>query len=243
MIQVENLKKTFGTKEVLKDISFEVEKGTTTIVMGPSGTGKSTVIKHIIGLLMPSSGKIIVDGSDITIASYQELIQIRHKIGFLFQSGALFDSMNIEGNIAFPLKEHTKISKKEIRKKVEEKLEMVGMKPSEIMHLMPSEISGGMQKRVGLARSIAMDPKIILYDEPTSGLDPISSDLISKLINKLRDELGATSVVISHDILECFKVADQMVMLRDGFIYEQGKTEIFKNSSDPYIKSFIEGIS
>jgi len=168
-------------------------------------------IKHIIGLLMPSSGKIIVDGSDITIASYQELIQIRHKIGFLFQSGALFDSMNIEGNIAFPLKEHTKISKKEIRKKVEEKLEMVGMKPSEIMHLMPSEISGGMQKRVGLARSIAMDPKIILYDEPTSGLDPISSDLISKLINKLRDELGATSVVISHDILECFNYCRQQV--------------------------------
>jgi phospholipid/cholesterol/gamma-HCH transport system ATP-binding protein len=211
--------------------------------MGPSGTGKSTVIKHIVGLLKPTKGHIYVEGIDVAECNDDELLDLRKKIGFAFQFGALFDSMSIYDNIAFPLKEHTKMSKKEIRDEVIRSVEMVGLNPDIVLKLHPHELSGGMQKRAAIARTIIMKPDIILYDEPTSGLDPIASDLISRLIVKLRDELGTTSVVISHDIKESFKIADQMIMLYDGKVLASEKPEFFKTTTNQIIRQFIDGIS
>ncbi len=243
MIQIKNLVKKFGEKTVLNGISLDIEKNKTTVILGGSGSGKSTTIKHIIGLLKPTSGEILFDGMDIAKATGKELLEIRKKIGFLFQSGALFDSMDIFGNLAFPLNEHTKNSKKEIEKKVFEKLEIVGLVPKEVIKLYPEEISGGMQKRVGLARTIILEPQVILYDEPTSGLDPITSDLISRLIIKMQKELNTTAVVISHDIAESFKVADKMALLHKGRMILKGEPNIFRSSQDKYVRSFIDGIS
>ncbi len=211
--------------------------------MGPSGTGKSTVIKLMIGLLKPTKGDIIVEGVNIPKIDEKELQNIRKKVGFLFQFGALFDSMNIYENIAFPLNEHTKLSKQEIKREVKNSLDMVGLKPDEVMHLFPDELSGGMQKRAALARTIILKPDIILYDEPTSGLDPIASDLISRLIVKLQRELGTTSIVISHDIKESFKIANQMIMLYDGKVLADDKPDFFKTTQNPIIRQFIDGIS
>ena len=243
IIEFDNVHKYFGKKKVLKGISFKIAPQTTTVIMGPSGTGKSTVIKLMIGLLKPTKGDIIVEGVHIPKVNEQELQKIRKKVGFLFQFGALFDSMNIYENIAFPLQEHTKLTKAQIDKKVHESLEMVGLKPDEVKHLFPDELSGGMQKRAALARTIILEPDIILYDEPTSGLDPIASDLISRLIVKLQKELGTTSVVISHDINESFKIADQMIMLCDGGVLADNKPEFFKTVQNPVIRQFIDGIS
>jgi len=243
MIQIRKLVKIFGDKIVLDGISLDIEKNKTTVILGGSGSGKSTTIKHIIGLLKPTSGEILFDGGDIAKATKKELLNIRKKIGFLFQSGALFDSMNIYDNLAFPLREHTKDSKSEIKRKVYEKLNIVGLNPDEVVKLYPEEVSGGMQKRVGLARTVILQPQVILYDEPTSGLDPITSDLISKLIIKMQQELNTTAVVISHDIAESFKVADKMALLHKGKIILNGKPTLFKTSQDKYVRSFIDGIS
>lgn len=242
MISFDDVHKSFGSKKVLKGINLDILDGEITVVMGPSGNGKSTIIKHIVGLLRPTSGTLLVNGLDMGKASEKEIAKLRLEVGFLFQSGALFDSMNVYDNIAFPLKEHTQLSPKEIEKEVYNTLDLVGLEHS-VALLFPDEISGGMQKRVGLARTIIMKPKTILYDEPTSGLDPIASDLISKLIMKLRDELGITSVVISHDIRESFKIADKMAMIYDGKIIEQGKPSVFNNHKTPIVRQFIEGIS
>ncbi len=211
--------------------------------MGPSGTGKSTVIKHIVGLLKPTSGEVIVEGIHVESADEQTLLEIRKKVGFAFQFGALFDSMSVYENIAFPLNEHTSLSEEEIKKRVREALVMVGLNPDEVMKLYPHELSGGMQKRAAIARTIILEPDIILYDEPTSGLDPIASDLISRLIVKLQRELGTTSVVISHDIKESFKIADQMIMLYDGKVLADADPEFFKKTDNPIIRQFIDGIS
>jgi phospholipid/cholesterol/gamma-HCH transport system ATP-binding protein len=243
LIEFKNVVKKFGTKEVLKGLNFKVEKNDIAVVMGPSGTGKSTVIKHIVGLLKPTSGDILVDGISVPKCNEKELLALRKRIGFAFQFGALFDSMNIHDNISFPLDEHTKLSKKEKDKKIEESLELVGLNPKEVLHLYPHELSGGMQKRAAIARTTILHPEIILYDEPTSGLDPIASDLISRLIVKLRNELGITSIVISHDIKESFKIADQMIMLYDGYVKADDKPEFFKTTTDPIIRQFIDGIS
>ena len=243
LIEFREVYKSFGKKEVLKDISFSVKKNDIAVVMGPSGTGKSTVIKHIVGLLKPTKGDIIVDGVSVPKCSESELLALRKEVGFAFQFGALFDSMNIYENISFPLVEHTRLSQNEIKKKVNESLELVGLKPDEVLHLYPHELSGGMQKRAAIARTTILHPKIILYDEPTSGLDPIASDLISRLIVKLRNELGITSIVISHDIKESFKIADQMIMLYGGGVKADDKPEFFKSTSDPVIRQFIDGIS
>ncbi len=211
--------------------------------MGPSGTGKSTVIKHVVGLLRPTSGEVIVEGVHIESADEETLLKIRKQVGFAFQFGALFDSMSVYDNVAFPLREHTTLSEEEIAQKVREAIEMVGLNPDDVLRLYPHELSGGMQKRAAIARTIILRPKIILYDEPTSGLDPIASDLISRLIVKLQRDLGTTSVVISHDIKESFKIADQMIMLYEGKVLADAEPEFFKTTDNPVIRQFVDGIS
>ena len=242
-IVFQDVHKYFGEKKVLRGLNFQIDKGSIAVVMGPSGTGKSTVIKLMIGLLKPTSGHIMIEGKDVASMHEKALLSLRQKVGFAFQFGALFDSMNNYDNIAFPLREHTQQSEAEIQEAVHQALEMVGLKPSEVSHLFPDEISGGMQKRVAIARTVILKPDIILYDEPTSGLDPIASDLISRLIVKLQKEMGTTSVVISHDIKESFKIANQMIMLYDGKVLAAREPEFFKTTKDPIIRQFIDGIA
>ena len=241
MIEIKNLKKRFGEKEILQGVDLQIRDGVTTVIFGLSGSGKSTIIKHIVGLLKPDSGNIYVDGFDVTNATEKELLGIRKEIGFLFQSGALFDSMNVYENIAFPLREHTTLSESEIKKEVYAALDMVALEPDRVSRLYPDELSGGMRKRAGLARTIILKPKIMLYDEPTTGLDPIISNQISQMIIKLQKELKITSVLISHDIKEAFKCADYAAMLYNGVIIESAEAEYFKNTENTTIQSFLEG--
>jgi phospholipid/cholesterol/gamma-HCH transport system ATP-binding protein len=241
MVRFENVVKIFGERIILKGVNLEIAPEKTTVIFGVSGGGKSTIIKHIVGLLKPTHGKIFINGTDITSINENELREVRKKIGFLFQSGALFDSMNVAENVAFPLREHTKKSKKEIEKEVIYNLELVGLKPKDVLHLFPHELSGGMRKRVGLARTLVMKPEIILYDEPTSGLDPVSSDLITQMIRKLQNELKVTSVLISHDIKESFKSGDLFAMLYQGKIIDYGDENRFRNSKNPIIQQFLSG--
>jgi len=243
MIKLKHLRKSFGSKVVLKDVNLEVPKGSTTVILGLSGQGKSTIIKHIVGLLKPDSGEIIVDGIDVATCSKKELYETRKKIGFLFQEGAMFDSMSVYDNVAFPLREHTNLSEKEIEKKVYEKLDMVGFDSDRVAKLYPHELSGGMRKRAATARAIVLEPKIILYDEPTSGLDPIISDLISQMTMMLQKKLGVTSIVISHDLKESFKIADYVGMLYDGKIIEFAPPQEFQNSKNEIVQAFLRGDS
>lgn len=243
MIEFINVKKSFGSRHILKGINLFLEEGKTTTILGVSGGGKSTIIKHMVGLLQADSGQIIIDGDDITTGDPAALMRVRKKTGFLFQSGALFDSMNVVDNVMFPLVEHSKLSNIEMLKEAERVLELVGMQPHDVKGLFPHELSGGMRKRVGLARTLISKPKIILYDEPTSGLDPISSDLITQMIRFLQDELKVTSVLISHDMKESFKSSDNMAMIYDGKIIESSSKEDFQNSTNPYVVQFLEGSS
>ena len=243
MINIRHLKKVFGSKEVLKDVNLDIEDEKITYILGLSGQGKSTIIKHIVGLLKPTSGEILVDGVDVGKADLKTLYKIRKKVGFTFQEGALFDSMNILDNVAFPRREQTKMKEKEILKKVFETLEMVGLDAKRVAYLYPHELSGGMRKRAATARAIILTPKYILYDEPTSGLDPIISDRITKMIENLTREYKMTSIVISHDLKETFKSADFVAMLYEGYIIEYGSVEEFKNSKNPIVRAFIEGNS
>ena len=225
--------------EVLCGVDLEVVKGKTTTIFGISGGGKSTIIKHIVGLLVADEGQIRVDGILLSPHDPATLYAIRRKVGFLFQSGALFDSMKVAENVEFPLIEHTAMDTKEREKRVWRSLELVGLKPSEVLALFPHELSGGMRKRVGLARTIVMEPEVILYDEPTSGLDPVTSDRISQMILHLQAELGVTSLLISHDIKESFKCADYIAMLHEGRIVDYGEAGGFKNSSHPVVRQFV----
>jgi len=243
MIKIRHLKKVFGTKEVLKDVNLDIVDGKITYILGMSGQGKSTIIKHIVGLLKPTAGEIWVDEINVATADLQTLYEVRKRVGFTFQEGALFDSMNIFDNVAFPLKEHTKLSKEEIKKRVFDTLEMVGLEANRVAYLYPHELSGGMRKRAATARAIILKPKYILYDEPTSGLDPIISDKITRMIESLTREHNMTSVVISHDLKETFKSADYVAMLYNGEIIEYGSVEEFKNSKNPIVRAFIEGNS
>ena len=243
MIKIRHLRKSFGSKVVLKDVNLDIKKGSTTVILGLSGQGKSTIIKHIVGLLKPDSGEIIVDGIDVATCNKQELFETRKKIGFLFQEGAMFDSMSVYDNVAFPLREHTNFSEKEIEKKVYEKLDMVGFDSDRVAKLYPHELSGGMRKRAATARAIVLEPKIILYDEPTSGLDPIISDLISQMTMMLQKKLGVTSIVISHDLKESFKIADYVGMLYNGEIIEFAPPKEFQNSKNEIVQAFLKGDS
>jgi phospholipid/cholesterol/gamma-HCH transport system ATP-binding protein len=241
MIKIRNLHKAFGNKRVLQGIDLDIVKGQTTTIFGISGGGKSTIIKHIVGLLIPDRGMIRVDGVVLNHHDPATLYAIRRKVGFLFQSGALFDSMNVEENVAFPLTEHTRHDAKECHRRVCWALELVGLKPSEVLPLFPHELSGGMRKRVGLARTIVFEPEVILYDEPTSGLDPVTSDRISRMILHLQEELGVTSILISHDISESFKCSDYIAMLHEGKIVDYGEAEQFKDSKHPVVRQFVTG--
>lgn len=243
MIKIRNLHKYFGNKKVLNGVNLDIIEGKCTAIFGLSGGGKSTIIKHIVGLLKPNAGEIVFQNQDITKMNDNELRNVRKDIGFLFQSGALFDSMNVFENVAFPLREHTKLSENEIKKEVFRRLTLVGLDSKIVELLFPDELSGGMRKRVGLARTIILNPKVLLYDEPTSGLDPITSDVISQMIISLQKEIQTTSILISHDINETFKTADFFAMLYEGKIVEYGDENHFRNSKVEIVQKFLTGDS
>ncbi len=242
MIEIKNLQKHFGEKQVLRGVTLNIKEGEVTTVIGGSGTGKSTLIKCIIRLIEPDGGNIIVNGEDIThIKSEVALAKLRRNFGYLFQEGALFDSLTVGENVTFGLKYLTDTPKADYAKIAKEKLALVGLK--DVEHLKPSELSGGMKKRVSLARVLATNPKVILYDEPTSGLDPIMSEIINELILDLKHKLDVTSVVITHDMKSAFEISDTMVMLYEGKVELAAAVEQFKRTKNPYAKQFIEGSS
>ena len=237
MIAVVDLHKSFRDNEVLRGVNLEVARGTTTVILGGSGSGKSVLMKHMIGLLRPDSGSIRVDGEAIETLGERELQRIRTKFGMVFQAAALFDSMSVGENVSFPMREHTKLTEAEIAKRVTAKLEVVGL--AGVEEKFPAELSGGMRKRVGLARALALDPEIVLYDEPTTGLDPITTDYVDDMILAAKAQLGVTSVVISHDIGSAFKVADRVAVLHEGLIVAEGPPAEVRASKDPFVRKFL----
>ena len=249
MIKVENLYKSFETKKVLQGVSLEVKDGETLVIIGGSGTGKSILLKNLVGLIKPDSGKIIIDDIDVTKTDKKNLREIQKKIGFLFQEAALFDSLTIEENVSFGMKNLTNLSEEEMKKRVSSCLNMVGLS-SDIEKLKPSALSGGMKKRVGLSRSIAYQPKYIFYDEPTTGLDPIMSDVIGELIIHLKKELKVSSIVVTHDMNSAYKIADRIIMLYLGKVIFEGTVEKLKQTianpksvNDKMLKQFVDGSS
>jgi len=239
MIELKNIHKSFGANQVLRGVSLDIKKGESLVVIGGSGSGKSVLLKHIIGLLKPDEGEVIVDSTVLSHLDEDGLNDLRKKFGMLFQSSALFDSMSVWENVGFGLKRHTDLKDKEIKEIAVEKLSMVGLVGVE--DKMTPELSGGMRKRVGLARAIAMEPEILLYDEPTTGLDPIMADAINELIIEMRERLKITSIAITHDMKSAFKIADTIAMLYNGLIIKIGSSEEIKNTSDPVVRQFIEG--
>jgi phospholipid/cholesterol/gamma-HCH transport system ATP-binding protein len=239
MIQLVDIHKSFGTQAVLKGVNLEIPRGTITVIIGSSGAGKSVLLKTLLGLVIPNKGKVLIEGQDLFQLSSMEKNKLREHFGFLFQGAALFDSMNVTENVAFPLREHTRLKEKEIQQKVVEILTQVGLK--NIGHKMPAELSGGMKKRVGLARALVLKPEVMLYDEPTTGLDPILSDSIDELILETQKSLGITSVVVSHDIHATFKIADRIAMLHEGVILEMGPPDQFRASKVSYVQQFLQG--
>jgi phospholipid/cholesterol/gamma-HCH transport system ATP-binding protein len=236
-VRLENISKSFNGSKVLDGISFDVKKGTLFCILGRSGTGKSVTLKHIIGLVKPDTGRIFVEDEDITNLERQELVRIRKKLGFLFQYAALFDSITVFENVAFPLRRHTKLSEPEIQRIVTEKLESVGLEKD--LHKMPDELSGGMKKRVGLARALAMEPPILLVDEPGAGLDPITSAEIDELILELKRERGVTVVMVTHNIPSARRLADELVFLDQGRLTARGTVKDLERSEDPLVRAFM----
>lgn len=239
LIKVRKLKIAFGEKVVLNEIDFDIYEGETLAVIGPSGTGKSTVMKVLTGLLRPTSGSVVIGGQETSCYSEDEWDKLRTHMGVVFQYSALFDFLSVGENVAFGLRRHTNLSDEEINKKVSELLELVGLPGTE--NMLPSELSGGMKKRVGLARALAMQPKIVFYDEPTSGLDPVMTMTISRLIRKTQQQLGVTSLLVTHDMESVFYTADRIAMLHEGKIVATGTVEEIKNSSNPVVQAFING--
>lgn len=239
MIRIVDLHKAFGRKKVLQGVNLDLKQGETLAVIGQSGSGKSVLIKHIIGILRPDKGQIFVDGVEITSLKDDELHKIIRRFGMLFQGVALFDSMTVAQNVSFGLERYTDFSKERIQELVVESLDKVGLKGCE--GLMPQELSGGMRKRVGLARAIAYRPDIILYDEPSTGIDPIRADAINDLINMMKREMNVSTIVITHDIVSAYKVADRIAMLHEGKIVEAAAPEEIRNSKNPAIQQFIHG--
>lgn len=239
MIRVIGVKKSFGDREVLKGIDLEVPRGSTCVILGGSGMGKSVLMKHLIGLLKPDEGQVIVDGEDITKLGSLELKRVRRKFGMVFQQAALFDSMTNYDNVAFPLREHLKLSKDELDARVRELFQLFSLDPDQVGPRFPSEISGGQRKRVGLARAVALSPSIVLYDEPTTGLDPITTDQVDEMILQAKEKLGVTSVVISHDIASAFHIADQLVFIYEGQIVAAGGKEDMLAAEHPFMRRFF----
>lgn len=237
MISIEGVTKAFGDHQVLKGIDLAIAEGTTCVILGGSGSGKTVMMKHMIGLLKPDQGRVVVDGEDLVPLDARELERVRRKFGMVFQAAALFDSMTVYENVSFPLREHTDLTDEQMREKVREKLKIVGLKGIE--DRLPSDLSGGQRKRVGLARAIVMEPKIVLYDEPTTGLDPITTDYVDQMIMDTADALGVTSVVISHDIASAFKVADQVAFLDQGVIADRGTPAQLSASSHPALRAYL----
>ncbi len=239
LIQIEHLRKSFGGNEVLKGIDLTISRGDAIAIIGQSGCGKSVLLKHLIRLLKPDEGTVTFDGQDIATADSRWLREMRYRVGVLFQSAALFDSMSVAENVGLGLKESREYSPKQIAEKVAEKLDLVGL--GSATNKYPSELSGGMRKRVGLARAIATDPEVLLYDEPTTGLDPITSDMINDLIVDLRDKLNVTSIAVTHDMVSAYKIADRIVMLYDGVVQFDGTPKDAQTTDDPIVQQFING--
>lgn len=239
MIKIVNLKKAFNENKVLKGVFLEVKDGETTVIIGRSGCGKSVLLKHIIGLLRPDEGSVIIDGIEISKAFGKLLYETRRKIGVVFQEAALLDSLTVKENVGLGLKENTKLSKHEIDDIVKEKLNLVGLKGVE--NLMPQHLSGGMKKRVGIARALAMNPKYVLYDEPTTALDPITSRRINNLIRDLQERLSITTIAVTHDLETAYRIGDKIAMLNDGKIVFEGTPEEIRETANPLIKNFIGG--
>jgi len=241
VIDFRNVWKRLGRKEVLRGVDLDVPLGECLVIIGRSGTGKSVLLKHVVGLMNPDEGAVHVNGVDVAGLRENELLELRRGMGMLFQGGALFDSMTVGENVGLPLREHTSMPEPQIEIVVSEKLSLVGLEGTETMR--PSNLSGGMKKRAALARSLVLNPKIMLYDEPTTGLDPITSDLINRLIRRLQKRLVMTSIAVTHDMRSAYHIADRIAMLHEGRIHAVGTPDEIQQTQDPAVRQFIEGSS
>jgi phospholipid/cholesterol/gamma-HCH transport system ATP-binding protein len=240
-IDLREVRKRLGQKEVLRGVTLGVERGESVVIIGRSGTGKSVILKHIVGLLRPDEGDVRVEGLSVPELAERELLELRERMGMLFQGGALFDSMSVGENVGLPLREHTPMPDTQVELVVKEKLSLVGLDGTQGMR--PSSLSGGMKKRAALARALALNPKIMLYDEPTTGLDPITADLINRLIRRLQERLGITSIAVTHDMRSAYHIADRIAMLHEGRIHAMGTPAEIQSTRDTIVRQFIEGSS
>jgi phospholipid/cholesterol/gamma-HCH transport system ATP-binding protein len=239
MVEVEDLHKGFEGKQVLEGVSCQIPAGKISVVLGPSGTGKSVLLRHVVGLLQPDRGDVRVAGKSVPNLNEEELLELRRNVGMLFQDGALFSSMNLYDNVAFPLRQHTRKSESEIKEIVMQRLEEVGL--TDAVKKMPNELSGGMRKRAGFARALVLEPEILLFDEPDSGLDPVRTALLCDLIKQIQQKYKSTGVVISHDIKSCFNIGDHIILLHGGKVVDQGSKEELQQSRNPFTQQFIKG--